>query len=71
MFVGGQWTLEDSKLLINLLQLDAKNLALSIFHKIFCLKAVHFQVDNTTALSYLIRMDGEISKEINVMAMYI
>ena len=38
------------------------------FHKIFSLKAAHFQVDNTTALSYLMKMGGTGSREMTALA---
>ena len=56
--IGGQWTLQESRLHINLLELKAINLALLTFYKMFSLKAADFQVDNTAALSYLIKMGG-------------
>ena len=68
MSIAGQWTLQESRLHINLLELKAINLALIIFHKIFSLKAPHFQVDNTTTLLYLIKMGGAGSKDMTALA---
>ena len=52
----GQWTLQESNLHIDVLELLAIKLALLMFPKILNLKSVHFQVDNMSALSYLIKM---------------
>ena len=41
---------------INLSELKVIILTPLTFNKMFSLRAVHFQVDNTTALSYLMRM---------------
>ena len=49
--IGGQWTLQEPRLHINLLELKAINLALLTFRKIFSLKAAPFQVDSTMVLS--------------------
>ena len=49
---------------MNLLEIKAINLALPTFHKMFCLKAAHFPVDNITDLSYLMKMGGIGSREI-------
>ena len=43
---------------INLTELKAIKLALLIFNKQKPLKPVHFQIDNTTALLYLVKMRG-------------
>ena len=43
---------------ISILELKAVKLALMSFHKKMKMKAVHFQVDNTTALMYLLKMGG-------------
>ena len=74
--IGGQWTLQESrsartqrlKRLISLLELKAINLALLTFHKMLSLKAAHFQVGNTTALSYLMKMGGTGSREMTALA---
>ena len=55
---GGQWTLKESNLHINVLELLAIKIFLLTFSKIFNLKSVHFQVDNMSALSYLMKMGG-------------
>ena len=51
---GGQWSKEEKLLHINVLELKAVKLALLTFNKRKTLKAVHFQIDNTTALLYLV-----------------
>ena len=38
------------------------------FHQIFCLKVAHFQVGNTTALSYLIKMGRTGCRDMAVLA---
>ena len=56
--VGGQWSMEEHLLHINVLELKAIKLALLIFSEQKSLKAVHFQIDNTIALLYLVKMEG-------------
>ena len=41
---------------INVLEMKVVKLALLAYHKQFQMKAIHFQIDNTTALSYLAKM---------------
>ena len=65
---GGQWTLHESRLDTNLLELKAINLTLLTFHNMFSLKTAHFQVDNTTALSHLMKMNGTRSREMTALA---
>ena len=50
--------MEEHFLHINVLELKAIRLALLIFSEQKSLKAVHFQIDNTTALLYLVKMEG-------------
>ena len=50
---GGQGTLHDSNLHINVLELLAIKLDFLTFSKMFNLKSVHFQVDNMSAFSFL------------------
>ena len=61
---GRQWLKEEQLLHINVLELKAVKLALLTFNKQKSLKAVHFQIDNTTALLYLVKMGG--NRELNV-----
>ena len=68
MSIGGQWTLQESRLHINLLQIKAINLTLLTFHKMFSLKSAHFQVDKTAVLSYLMKMGGTGSREMTALA---
>ena len=68
----GKWSREKQLLHINVLELKAVKLALLTFNKQNSLKAVHFQIDNTTALLYFLKMGGvtgnqmllKLSKEI-------
>ena len=66
--VGGQWTSQESSQHINLLELKAVHHALLTFSKIRDMSAVHLQMDNMTALSYLVRMGGTHSKELTSIA---
>ena len=47
MSIGGQWTLQESRLHISLLELKAINLALLTFHKMFSLKAASRQYNGS------------------------
>ena len=58
---GGQRTLLESNLHINVLELLVIKLALLTFSKMFDLKSVHFQVGNMSAFSYL-KIGGTQSK---------
>ena len=58
ILTGGQWSKEEQLLHINLLELKAVKLALLSFSKQKSLKAVHIQIDNTTALLYLKKKGG-------------
>ena len=55
---GGQWSKEKQLLHINILELKAVKVPLLTFNKQKSLIAVHFQIDNTTALLYLVKMGG-------------
>ena len=57
-FSGGEWTLEEKETHINILKLKPVKLALTSFHKQMKMKTVHFQINNTTALTYLLKMGG-------------
>ena len=63
--IGGQWSLQESTLHINVLELKALHLALLTYTKLFQLKAIHVQIDNMTgaALSYLIKIGGTHNKD--------
>ena len=63
MSTGGQLSLQESKLHINVLELLAIKLALLTFSKMFNIKSIHFQVDNISALSYLMKMGGGYTKQ--------
>ena len=53
---GGQWSKEEQLLHINVLKLKAVKLAIFTFNKQKSLKTIHFQIDNPTALLYLVKM---------------
>ena len=68
---GGMWNAEEQGIHINILELMAVRLALLTFNKEKQLSSIHFQIDNKTALKYLLKMGGtksaqmvDISKEI-------
>ena len=68
---SGQWTEEERSLHINVLELLAIKLALFSFTRGKRVKAIHFQIDNKAAFSYLWKMGGtkneymiRLSKEI-------
>ena len=56
--VGREKSKEDQLLHINVLELKAVKLALLTVIKQKSLKAVHFEIDNTTSLLYLVKMRG-------------
>ena len=53
---GGEWNLQEQQLHINVLKMKAVKLALLVYHKHFLMKAIHFQIDNATALTYLVKI---------------
>ena len=55
----GEWNLQEQQLDINVLEMKAITLALLAYHKQFQMKAIHFLIDTTTALSYLVKTEGE------------
>ena len=57
--IGGSWNMEERKLHINILELWAIYLGLRAFTKDKAVKAIHFQVDNIFALTYLRKMGGD------------
>ena len=65
---SGQWSEEDRTLNINVLELLAIKLALFSFTKGKRVKATHFQIDNKTALSYLLKMGGTKSEHITKLS---
>ena len=52
----GKWSQEERTLQINVLELLAKKLALFSFTKGKRVKTIHFQIDNYSALSSLLKM---------------
>ena len=68
---GGMWSAQEMKYHINILELLAVKLAIQTFTKYRDVKAIHLQVDNIVALTYLMKMGGtqnlkmvELAKEI-------
>ena len=55
---GRQKSKEEQLLHINVLELKAVKLALLTVKKQKSLKAVYFEIDNTTSLLYLVKMRG-------------
>ena len=55
---GGMWTKEEASLNINIQELLAAELAIKTFTKEVKPRSIHIRIDNTTALSYLIKMGG-------------
>ena len=65
------WSAQEMKYHINILELLAVKLAIQTFTKYRDIKAIHLQVDNIVALTYLMKMGGtqtlkivELAKEI-------
>ena len=65
------WSAQEMKYHINILELLAVKLAIQTFTKYRDVKAIHLQVDNIVALTYLMKMGGtqnlkmvELAKEI-------
>ena len=59
----GVWSKRERSLHINVLELQALKLALLSFTKNKEIRAMHFQIDNTTALRYLTKIEGVKSLE--------
>ena len=55
---GGVWSAEEDGLDINMQELLAAELAILTFTKERKPKSIHLRIDNTTALSYLVKMGG-------------
>jgi hypothetical protein len=64
---GGKWTLEQLGKHINVLEMIAIKRGLETFTRIHNVKAIHMQVDNTSALSYLLKMGGKTNQEMNAI----
>lgn len=58
---GGQWSKSERNLHINHLLMLAIKLAILTFSKMLKLPSFHIQVDNKTALSYLMKLGGTTS----------
>ena len=60
----GKGKSEEKEMHINILELKVVKLALMSFHKQMKMKAVHFQINKTTALMYLLKMEGTGNKRL-------
>ena len=58
------WSYQERTKHINILELIAAKLAILTFTKGKSLTAIHLQIDNMTALSYLVKMGGTRSPEL-------
>ena len=58
METGDNWSAEERKLQINILELLAVKIDILAFVKEHITNAIHIQSDNTTAFSYLREMGG-------------
>ena len=56
MTTGGAWTPQDKKLHINILEMMAAEMAIKTFTRGRTVKSIHLQVDNMTALHYILKM---------------
>ena len=54
----GSWSASEKMKHINVLELIAVKLAIQTFTKLRKVKAIHLQIDNMTALSYLLKIGG-------------
>ena len=59
---GGPWSQKEKELDIQILELKAVKLAILTFTKVKKPKSIHIQMDNTFALSYLVKMGGTQNK---------
>ena len=60
----GKWSVEEKKLLINILELLAAKNAILAFTKNKTINAIPVQTENTADLSYLLKMGGATDKAI-------
>ena len=65
---GGQWKAEEKFLNINLQELIAAELAIKTFTKERKPASIHMKIDNTSALSYIVKMGGTKSWDMLVVA---
>ena len=65
---GGTWMQAESQLHINTLELTAAELAIKTFTKGKEVSSIHIQMDNTVVLSYLTKMGGMKSQELNIIS---
>ena len=65
---GGKWSKEEQLLHINILELLAVKLALLTFTKASQIRSIHFQIDNETAISYLLKMGGTTNQALIILS---
>ena len=65
---GGPWSQMERGKNINVLELLAAELAIKSFTKDKVPKAIHMRIDNTAALSYLVKMGGTGSPEMVIIS---
>ena len=64
---GGTWNVREANLDINIQELIAAELAIKTFTKSAKVKSIHIQIDNTVALSYLVKMGGTGNMHMNAI----
>ena len=67
MSSGGHWSVEESKLHINVLELLATYHALQIYCKNMFDTSVHLKVDNTTAVAWINKQTAPTELEFSIM----
>ena len=63
---GGPWLPEEKNFHINISELKAANLAIQTFTRLKKVNSIHIQIDNTTSLSYLVKMGGTRKKNVDI-----
>ena len=67
MSSGGQWSAEESKLHINVLELLATYHALKIYCKIIFDTSVNLKIDNTTAVAWINKQTAPTELEFSIV----
>ena len=65
---SGKWNQQELPLHINVKELMAVQKAILTFTRIHRVNSIHLLIDNTNALSYLIKMGGKTSQQMNDLA---
>ena len=66
--IGDQWSALERTLHINVLELKAVELALKTILRHSNPSSIHLRIDNTTALSYLVKMGGTKCPSLNTIS---